>query len=90
MSFSSFIDPVIVMCVSFVWLLFGGGSSLASNAVKLSVGVCFLGNVGLGSGESSCSLAKNGSNKSSFADNLSETFAKHFPTNLWASKSWIL
>lgn len=80
MSSSSLIDPVMVMCVSFIWLLIGG-SPLASGAVKLSVGVCFLGNIGLESGESSWSSAKNESNKSSFADNLSETFAKHFPTN---------
>lgn len=81
MSSSSLIDPVMVMCVCFVWSLIGG-SSLGTDAVKLSVGVCFLGNVGLESGESSWSLAKNESNKSSFADNLFETSAKHFPTNL--------
>lgn len=78
---SSFIDPVMVMFVVFVWSHIEG-CFLETAAVKLSGGVCFLGSVGLGNGESSWSVAKNVSNKSSFADNLLETFAKHFPTNL--------
>lgn len=43
-----------------------------------------------GNGISSWSTAKKGSNKSSVADGLSETFDKHLPTNFRASKSGIL
>lgn len=86
---SSLIVPVIVMCVLFV-AFFNGGCSLAIVALKLICWVCLLTKVGLGNGESWWAVAKKGSIKSSFADNLSETFAKHFPINFWVSSSWIL